>query len=193
VAMDAARTAIRRGAENVTIVYHKTEAEISSFPSEYEAAVKEGVQFNFLKQPIAYLNKKQMRALNNIRRKPAESDETDLAGLLVQNITKTDDGQFVTEGGQEVIPCDCVILAIGQRPAARIVSTTKGIQVDDRGFVITRERPYGMTTRAGVFSSGDVVHGPATVVLAMKESKKVAAGIAQYIDAKKLLEDCCED
>ena len=85
------------------------------------------------------------------------------------------------------------ILAIGQRPAARIVSTTKGIQVDDRGFVITRERPYGMTTRAGVFSSGDVVHGPATVVLAMKESKKVAAGIAQYIDAKKLLEDCCED
>ena len=77
-------------------------------------------QFNFLKQPIAYLNKKQMRALNNIRRKPAESDETDLAGLLVQNITKTDDGQFVTEGGQEVIPCDCVILAIGQRPAARI-------------------------------------------------------------------------
>lgn len=88
----------------MTIVYHKTEAEISSFPSEYEAAVKEGVQFNFLKQPIAYLNKKQMRALNNIRRKPAESDETDLAGLLVQNITKTDDGQFVTEGGQEVIP-----------------------------------------------------------------------------------------
>ena len=87
---------------------------------------------------------------------------------------------------------DCVILAIGQRPAARIVSTTKGIQVDDRGFVITRERPYGMTTRAGVFSSGDVVHGPATVVLAMKESKKVAAGIAQYIDAKKLLAECEE-
>lgn len=50
-----------------------------------------------------------------------------------------------------------------------------------------------MTTRAGVFSSGDVVHGPATVVLAMKESKKVAAGIAQYVDAKKLLEDCTMD
>lgn len=56
--MDAARTAIRRGAENVTIVYHKTEAEISSFPSEYEAAVKEGVQFNFLKQPIALSEQK---------------------------------------------------------------------------------------------------------------------------------------
>lgn len=193
VAMDAARTAVRRGAKNVTIVYHKTEAEISSFQSEFEAAQKEGVQFNFLKQPIAYLNKKQMRAVNNLRTKPTPSDEIELAGLVMQNMVKDDDGQFITAGGQEVIPCDCVILAIGQRPAARIISTTKGIQVDDKGFVITRERPYGMTTRAGVFSSGDVVHGPATVVLAMKESKKVASGIAQYIDAKKLLEDCSQD
>ena len=190
VAMDAARTAVRRGAKNVTIVYHKSEAEVSAFPSEYEAAVAEGVQFKFLSQPIAYFNKKQMRAVNKVRRQATAADETQLAGLLVQNIVKTEDGKFVAEGGQEVLPCDCVILAVGQKPAARIVSTTKGIQVDARGFVITRERPYGMTTRAGVFSSGDVVHGPATVVLAMKESKKVAAGIAQYIDAKKLLEDC---
>ena len=190
VAMDAARTAVRRGAKNVTIVYHKSEAEVSAFPSEYEAAVAEGVQFKFLSQPIAYFNKKQMRAVNKVRRQATAADETQLAGLLVQNIVKTDEGKFVAEGGQEVLPCDCVILAVGQKPAARIVSTTKGIQVDERGFVITRERPYGMTTRAGVFSSGDVVHGPATVVLAMKESKMVAAGIAQYIDAKKLLEDC---
>ena len=190
VAMDAARTAVRRGAKNVTIVYHKTDAEVSAFPSEYEAAVAEGVQFKFLSQPIAYFNKKQMRAVNKVRRQATAADETTLAGLLVQNIVKTAEGKFVAEGGQEVLPCDCVILAVGQKPAARIVSTTKGIQVDERGFVITRERPYGMTTRAGVFSSGDVVHGPATVVLAMKESKKVAAGIAQYIDAKKLLEDC---
>ena len=190
VAMDAARTAVRRGAKNVTIVYHKTDAEVSAFPSEYEAAVAEGVQFKFLSQPIAYFNRKQMRAVNKVRRQATAADETTLAGLLVQNIVKTAEGKFVAEGGQEVLPCDCVILAVGQKPAARIVSTTKGIQVDERGFVITRERPYGMTTRAGVFSSGDVVHGPATVVLAMKESKKGAAGIAQYIDAKKLLEDC---
>ena len=190
VAMDAARTAVRRGAKNVTVVFHKSEAEVSAFRTEYNAALQEGIQFSFLKQPIAYFNKKQMRALNNIRRHAEQGDETQVAGLLLQNITKTPDGEFVSEGGQEVLPCDCVILAVGQRPAARIVSTTKGIQVDNRGFVITRERPYGMTTRAGVFSSGDVVHGPATVVLAMKESKKVAAGIAQYIDAKKLIEDC---
>lgn len=113
-----------------------------------------------------------MRALKNIRRQTKASDETELAGLLLQNILKTPEDKFVAEGGQEVIPCDCVILAVGQKPAARIITSTKGIQVDNRGFVITRDRPYGMTTRAGVFSSGDVVHGPATVVLAMKESKR---------------------
>ena len=141
VAMDAARTAIRRGAKNVTVVYHKTEAEISCFPSEYEAAVKEGVQFNFLQQPIAYLNKKQMRALNAMRQKASESDETELAGLLVQNIVKTEDGQFIEEGGQVALPCDCVILAIGQRPAARIVSTTKGIQLMTAALLLRANAP----------------------------------------------------
>ena len=192
VAIDAARTAIRRTSGNVTVLYHKTAEDMTCLPSEYEAALKEGVQFKFLKKPLGYLNKKQMRALTNTRAKASPADETELAGLLVQNIVKDPEGKFVETGGQEIIPCDSVILAVGQRPAARIVSTTKGIQVDDRGFVITKERPYGMTTRAGVFSSGDVVLGPKTVVLAMKESKKVAAGIAQYIDAKKLLAACEE-
>ena len=100
------------------------------------------------------------------------------------------DGSFLSTKENVLFSCDCVVLAIGNKPAARIVSTTTGIQVDDKGFVITRERPYGMTTRAGVFSSGDVVHGPATVVLAMKESKKVAEGIAQYVDAKRLMNEC---
>ena len=63
---------------------------------------------------------------------------------MLQNILKTPEDKFVAEGGQEVIPCDCVILAVGQKPAARIITSTKGIQVDNRGFVITRDRPYGM-------------------------------------------------
>ena len=86
--MDAARTAVRRGAKNVTIVYHKTEAEVSAFPSEYQAPVAEGVQFKFLKQPIAYFNKKQMRALKNIRRQTKASDETELAGLFATKYPK---------------------------------------------------------------------------------------------------------
>ena len=80
-----------------------------------------------------------------------------------------------------------ILLAIGSRPDNRIVSTTTGIDVDSSGYVITKDRPYGMTTRKGVFAGGDVVHTPQTVVLAMKEAKKVAVGIAQYVDAKKLL------
>ena len=82
------------------------------------------------------------------------------------------------------MPIDPVLCSGGSRPANRIVSTTSGTEVDDTGYVITKERPYGMTTRKGVFAGGDVVHTPQTVVLAMKEAKQVAKGIAQFVDAK---------
>ena len=81
-----------------------------------------------------------------------------------------------------------MLLALGSKPASRIVSTTTGIEVDDRGYVITRETPYGMTTRKGVFAGGDVVNRPSTVVLAMRDAKQVAEGIAQYVDAIKLID-----
>ena len=99
-------------------------------------------------------------------------------------------GNLKPAGETKRLPADKVIIAVGLRPAARIVSTTSGIDVDRNGYVITKERPYGMTTRRGVFAGGDVVHQPATVVLAMKEAKKVAAGIAAYVEAKKLMEEC---
>jgi len=86
-----------------------------------------------------------------------------------------------------VIEANVVMLAVGQQPAARVVSTTTGISVDSQGFVVTKERPYGMTTRQGVFAAGDVVTGPGTVVVAMREAKKVAAGIATFVEAKRLL------
>jgi glutamate synthase (NADPH/NADH) small chain len=113
-----------------------------------------------------------------------------VTGLECELQTIDSDNKPQSTGRRETIPADVIMPAIGQRPAARIVSTTKGIEVDGKGYVITRERPYGMTTRKGVFAGGDVVHEPATVVLAMKEAKKVAAGIAQYIEAKRLMESC---
>ena len=82
---------------------------------------------------------------------------------------------------------DRIFLAIGSRPADRIVSTTDGIDVDEKGYVKTMDYPMGMTTRRGVFAGGDVVHRPQTVVLAMKAAKEVAQGIAQYVDALKLM------
>lgn len=129
VAMDAARTAIRRGSKDVTVVYHKTAQEISAFPAEFEAAKKEGIKFEFLQSPIAYI--------------PA-ADGT-VGGLTVEEMVKTSEGKFAKTGKQKNLPCDRIILAVGQKPAARIVSTTTGIRVDEKGFVITRERPYGMT------------------------------------------------
>lgn len=172
VAMDAARTALRVGASKVTVLYRRTEAEITALKSEYEHAVAEGVQFKWLASPLRFVG------------------ETTLTGLECELQEIDADGDLRGTGELEILPADKVILAIGQRPAARIVSSTTGIEVNPQGYVVTKERPYGMTTKRGVFAGGDVVHEPATVVLAMREAKKVAAGIALYIDAKKLIEEC---
>lgn len=185
VALDAARSAIRREADSVTMVYRKTEDKMTGLPSEVEDAKNEGVEFKFLKSPVAYMSKKQMRAMIGERSviKNIE-DDNKVAGIVFDNIVG--EGE---ENCQEILPCDVVILAVGQKAADRIVSTTKGIDVSETGLVITKDRPYGMTTRHGVFSSGDVVHGPKTVVHAMRESKKVAKGIKEYVSAIRLLED----
>lgn len=161
VGMDAARTALRMGAKEVYVIYHKTENEMSALRSEYEDAVAEGVKFLWRTATQEFI---------------CDNNSGWITGLKVD-----------TPEGEKVLSFNRILLAIGSRPANRIVSTTTGIDVDSSGYVITKERPYGMTTRKGVFAGGDVVHTPQTVVLAMKEAKKVAVGIAQYVDAKKLL------
>lgn len=162
VAMDAARTARRLGAD-VTVIYRRTQEEMPAIKNEYEEAVAEEVKFMWKTNAIEFIGNEKGRVCA-LRLKDPE--------------------------GERVEPFDRVFLAIGSRPANRIVSTTTGIEVDEKGYVIVGERPYGMTTRRGVFAGGDVVHRPQTVVLAMKAAKEVARGIAQYVDAIKLLEDC---
>lgn len=161
VAMDASRTALRMGAKNVTVVYRNKLETISASKIEYEGAVKDGVKFMWDSSPVEYVG----------------ADEK-LNGLKIE-----------VNDSEIILPADKVLIAIGSKPAKRIISTTKGIEVNEAGYVITKERPYGMTTLKGVFAGGDVVHQPATVVLAMKEAKKVVEGISSYVDAKKLLED----
>lgn len=161
VGMDAARTALRMGAKNVSVVYRGPKEKMTALESEYEEALREGVQFVWNTSPEAYVG-----------------TDGQLSGLQA----RTHEGKTV------VLPADRIFLAVGSRPANRIVSTTQGIDVDDAGYVTIKERPYGMTTRKGVFAGGDVVHRPATVVLAMREAKKVAAGMAEYINAVKLLD-----
>ena len=159
-AMDAARSAIRMGAREVYIVYHHNIDRMSALRAEYDDAVKEGVKFLWDTSII------------NI-----EGGE----GMKLRSVT-------LSHGDEtKVVPADHVIQAVGSVPASRIVSTTEGIEVDGRGYVLTRENPYGMTTRVGVFAGGDVTNRPATVVHAMRDAKEVAEGIAKYVDAVKLM------
>jgi glutamate synthase (NADPH/NADH) small chain len=160
-AIDAARSALRMGAKDVNIVYHRTIDRMAALRAEYDDAVAEGVNFLWETSVV------------NI-----EGGE----GKKLKNIT-------LKRGDEEwIVPCEHLIMAVGSAPAARIVSSTDGIAVDEKGYVLTRENPYGMTTRNGVFAGGDVANNPATVVHAMRDAKAVAEGIAKYIDAVKLME-----
>lgn len=159
-AMDAARTALRVGASEVTIIYHRTAEHMTALRAEYDEALAEGVRFLWNSSVVKVNGGKGDR----------------LISIEVE-----------TEGKRHVLPLDRMIMAVGSAPASRIVSTTDGIEVDEKGYVKTREFPYGMTTRKGVFAGGDVTNRPATVVHAMQDAKMVAEGIAKYIDAIKLV------
>lgn len=161
VAMDAARTAIRLGAD-VTVIYRRTQEEMPAIKSEFDEAVNEGVKFWWKSSVTEFIAGEPGR----------------LSSVTVH-----------TEDGDREEPFDRIFLAIGSRPANRIVSTTEGIEVDEKGYVKILERPFGMTTRRGVFAGGDVVHRPQTVVLAMKAAQEVAQGIEKYVDAVKLMQD----
>lgn len=162
VAMDAARTAVRMGAASVTIVYRRTEADMPAIQAEYQAALQEGVKFLWQTSTTEFLG----------------DEDGKVVGLRAN-----------TPEGVKEYAFDRICLAVGSRPANRIVSTTEGIETDDNGYVLVKERPFGMTSRKGVFAGGDVVHRPQTVVMAMKAAKSVAVGIAQYVDAVKLLSE----
>ena len=160
-AIDAARTALRMGSTEVTVVYHRDITHMKALRSEYDDAVKEGVKF------LWNTSITDVEAL----------DESRLKQLALN-----------TSGVESVVPVDHVVMAVGSAPASRIVSSTVGIEVDDKGYVLTRDNPYGMTSRKGVFAGGDVTNRPATVVHAMRDAKQVAEGIARYVDAIKLME-----
>lgn len=161
-AIDAARTAVRMGATEVTVVYHRTINEMSALRAEYDEAVSEGVRFLW------------------------KSSITKIEGR--EGSPKLTAIEIDSDGSKAQYAADHVILAVGSAPAARIVSTAKGIDVDSKGYVITSEKPYGMSTRPGVFAGGDVSNRPATVVHAMHDAKLVAEGIMQYVDAIKLIQ-----
>ena len=169
VAVDAARTALRLGAARVEVVDIVTEGECRANDKELQEALHEGVSFQFQTSVSQILGDS---AVNGVT----------LQSFSPRRIEGRESRILPVPGTERLHPCDKVIVAIGQKPFARIVSTTTGIKTNTGGYVLTQQQPfYGMTTRAGVFAAGDVVHEPQTVILAMREGRRVAEAIDAYL------------
>lgn len=168
-AMDAARTAIRIGAERVDVVYHRGIENMAALKAEYDDAIKEGAYFNW------------HSSITEIH----IDDQENIKEVVIETREKDENGEEKVTCRTE--PADRIIMAVGATPNTRIVRTTSGLENDEKKFLITRDIPYGMTTRKGVFAGGDVANRQATVVHAMQDAKRVAEGIAQYVDAVKLM------
>ncbi|MBE6543628.1 MAG: NADPH-dependent glutamate synthase [Ruminococcaceae bacterium] len=182
VAMDSARTALRLGAEKVHIVYRRSMEELPARREEVEHAIEEGIEFNLLQNPteiLGYYNPDDKRDPKNnfvtgLRLIKMELGEPDEKGR--RRPMPIADSEFV-------LPVDCVIMAIGTSPNPLITSTTKGLETDRRGCIITKTEG-GLTTKEGVYAGGDAVTGAATVILAMGAGKNAAAEIDEYLKSK---------
>ena len=174
VAMDAARTALRLGAET-HIVYRRSEAELPARVEEVHHAKEEGVIFDLLTNPVEILEDENgwVRAVRVIH---MELGEPDASGRR---------RPVEIPGSEEEIPADTVIMALGTSPNPLLASTTKGLDTNRRGCLIADEKS-GQTTREGVFAGGDAVIGAATVILAMGAGKQAARGIDEYLKAKRV-------
>ena len=182
VAMDAARTALRLGAESVHIVYRRSMEEIPARREEVEHAQEEGIVFDILRNPveiIGYHNPEDKRdPLNGfvagIRVIKCELGEPDEQGRR---------RPVEVAGSEYVMETDCVIMAIGTSPNPLIKNTTAGLDVNRRGGIIVDEQT-GRTSLPGVYAGGDAVTGAATVILAMGAGKTAAKDIDEYISGK---------
>ncbi len=173
VAMDAARCAKRLGAENVYIVYRRSEEELPARKEEVEHAKEEGIIFKLLNNPVEILGDEH-KFVNGMKCIEMELGEPDASGRR-RPIPK--------EGSEFVLDVDCVIMSIGTSPNPLIKSTTKGLDTNKWGCIVAEEET-GKTTREGVYAGGDAVTGAATVILAMGAGKKAAAAIDEYIKSK---------
>ena len=179
VAMDAARTALRLGAEKVHIVYRRSLSELPARKEEVEHAMEEGIEFLLLNNPtriLGYENKENpkdekngfVRALECVKMELGEPDESGRRSPVE------------IKGSNYTIDVDCVIMSIGTSPNPLIKATTDGLEVNRRGGIVVDENT-GLTSRKGVFAGGDAVTGAATVILAMGAGKTAAKAIDEYL------------
>ena len=172
VAMDAARCAKRLGADEVYIVYRRSEQELPARREEVEHAKEEGIVFRFLTNPTEILGDEQKNTVA-LRCVEMELGEPDQSGRR-RPISK--------EGSEFNLDVDMVIMALGTTPNPLIKSTTKGLDTNSKGCLIVNEA--GLTTREGVYAGGDAVTGAATVIKAMGAGKLGAKSINEYLSNK---------
>ena len=181
VAMDAARTALRLGAEKVYIVYRRSMDELPARKEEVEHAMEEGIDFQLLKNPVEILG------YNN----PDDPRDAKNGFVTGMKCIKMELGEPDAKGRRRpvaipnsefVLDVDTVIIAIGTAPNPLIKSTTKGLEVNDHGGIIVNED--GLTSREGVYAGGDAVTGAATVISAMGAGKTAAKAIDEYLSNK---------
>ena len=170
VAMDAARSAMRLGAENVYIIYRRSEAELPARAEEVEHAKEEGIIFKTLNNPVEILGDENgfVKGVKCIEMELGEPDESGRRRPVAK------------PGSEHVLDMDCVVMSIGTTPNPLIASTTKGLEVNKRGCIVVDEDTCH-TSRDTVYAGGDAVSGAATVILAMGAGKKAAESIDKLL------------
>ena len=178
VAMDAARTALRLGAEKVYIVYRRSIDELPARREEVEHAQEEGIEFCLLCNPVEILGYKNV----GDPRDPKNGFVTGMKCVRMELGEPDEKGRrrpVAIAGSEFVIELDTVIMSIGTSPNPLIKATTEGLEVNQRGGIIVNED--GLTSRSGIYAGGDAVTGAATVISAMGAGKTAAKAIDEAL------------
>ena len=173
VAMDAARTARRLGAEHVTVLYRRTREEMPARAEETVHAEEEGVEFVYLTAPVELLGDDEgwLRSMRCIRMELGEPDESGRRSPVP------------VPGSEFELPCDTAIVAIGSRAHPLVPETTPDLDVSRRGYIAIDDT--GATNKPGVFAGGDIVTGAATVIEAMGAGRRAAESIHRYLTGEE--------
>lgn len=173
VAMDAARSAKRMGAENVSIVYRRSEEEMPARREEIHHAKEEGIDFKVLCNPVRIIGTEDGWAekVECVRMELGEPDESGRRR------------PSAVEGSEFTVDAEVVIIAIGQSPNPLIRETTPDLETNKRGCIVAKNEA-GETSKEGVWAGGDAVTGAATVILAMGAGKSAAQAIDEYLKSK---------
>ena len=172
VAMDAARCAVRLGAQQVSIIYRRSMEELPARREEVENAMEEGIEFKTLTNPVRIIGNEEHNVCG-IECVDMELTEPDASGRRSPR---------AVAGSEHIVDVDCVIIAIGTSPNPLIKATTSGLETDRRGCIVADEA--GRTSKEGVFAGGDTVTGAATVIKAMGAGKASAKAIDEYLKNK---------